>query len=232
MSTRRCSRDADEPARAPSRGMPPRRHRGAAWTAAILGALMVWAVSGPVAQATQPGWPALHDVVDVAPDDILNVRARPDARAPVIGVLAPDAGGVEVIEADETLRWGRVNAGEASGWASLRYLERRPGQWDGAFPAIAACFGTEPFWTLEVAGDRLEWITPGGRVAGEVSARLGSVARRDRHGLAGSVEGAPLAAVIRGERCGDGMSDRAYGLAFDAILGSVVYSGCCTLAAP
>lgn len=182
------------------------------------------------ALATQDGWPALHDVTGVAADDVLNIRARPDADAPIMGTLPPDGTGIEVIRADEALEWGLVNSREMTGWASLRYLARRPGQWDGAFPNVASCFGTEPFWTLRIDGDALVWTTPEEEEAGVVEARLGASARRDRHGLTGIVGDRALAGVIAGEACSDGMSDRAYGLGFDAIFGDEVLSGCCTLA--
>lgn len=59
---------------------------------------------------------ALHDVTGVAANDVLNIRENPDAASPVIGTLAPDATGVEVILVDDG--WALVNAGERSGYAS------------------------------------------------------------------------------------------------------------------
>lgn len=190
---------------------------------------LLLALAGPV-QAAQDAWPALHDVTGVAADDVLHVRAGPSAGAPAIGALAPDAAGVEVIAVDEALDWGRVNVREGSGWVSMRHLARRPGQVVGSFPPIAACFGTEPFWTLRLDGEAATWSTPEGEVAGRVTARLASSARRDRHGLVADAGGVPLTGVIAAEACSDGMSDRLYGLAFDAVFGGEVLSGCCSLA--
>jgi hypothetical protein len=182
------------------------------------------------AQATQDGWPALFDVTGVAIDDVLNVRAAPDASAPIVGTLAPDARGVEVIRANDRLTWGLVTTRERSGWVSLAFLERRPGQWDGAFPALASCVGTEPFWSLTLEGDAATLTTPESRIEGTVVARLGSLNRRDRHGLRVALpEGRSIAGVISTEACSDGMSDRAYGLALDALHGEAVLSGCCSL---
>ncbi|MEP2426619.1 MAG: SH3 domain-containing protein, partial [Tateyamaria sp.] len=90
--------------------------------------LCLWALP---AAATQDAWPALYDVSGVAENDALNIRQAPDAAAPIIGSLTPDAEGIEVIRPDDHHGWGLVNSGEGRGWVSLRYLTRQPGQWAG-----------------------------------------------------------------------------------------------------
>ena len=192
--------------------------RLASRTAGALALLL--ALAGP-ARATQDAWPALFDVTGVAVGDVLHVRAGPGVAHAAIGALARDAAGVEVIAPDASARWGRVNLAEGAGWVSMRHLARRPGQWAGAFPEVSACFGTEPFWQLRIDGDAVAWSTPEGDAAGRVTGRLGSVARRDRHGLVAVLDGAPLTGVISAEACSDGMSDRVHG--------GDVLSGCCTL---
>jgi hypothetical protein len=195
--------------------------------ALIAAALALAAPAG----ATQPGWPALHDVAGVAADDALNLRATPGMDGAVVGALPPDARGVEVIRPDADGAWGLVNHGEGTAWASLAFLARRPGQWLGAFPRVSACFGTEPFWTLTAdPGGALGWATPEGTAEGRETARLGSAARRDRHALLGRIDGREVTAVIAAQACGDGMSDREYGLAVDLVRGDDLLSGCCTLA--
>lgn len=185
------------------------------------------------AWATQDAWPALHDVVGVAADDVLNLRAAPSATSEIVGTLAPDATGVEVIRPDDAHAWGLVNTGERTGWVALRFLARAPGQWFGATPDLAACFGTEPFWSLTFAGDpdgrgdAVTWSTPEGAQTGRVLSRPSSSSDRRRHGLVMAFDGIRTASV-RTEACGDGMSDRAYGLAID-VIGADVASGCCTL---
>ncbi|WGH80309.1 COG3650 family protein [Jannaschia ovalis] len=196
---------------------------------AVIRALLLWLWLAAPALATQDGWPALFDVIGVAADDVLNLRAAPGPSARVVGRLAPDATGIEVIRPDARQRWGLVNTGEGTAWVSLRYLARRPGQWDRAFPQVASCFGTEPFWTLAIDGDAARMSTPERVVAGRVTARLGSANRRDRFGLTADLGGAPLSGVIANRACNDGMSDREYGLAVDAIFEGAVLSGCCTL---
>ena len=193
--------------------------------AALLAAL----VAGPAA-ATQDAWPALHDVSGVAPDDVLNVRAAPSATAEIVGALAPDAAGVEVVRPSEDERWGLVNVGERSGWVSLDFLDRHPGQFYGARPRIASCFGTEPFWTLDFDEPGRVLMTTPDRPA-TAGTELGwsiGVNRYDRYAVLIAFGGLQVGA-IRLERCGDGMSDREYGIGFDLMDGEHVLSGCCTL---
>nr|WP_281494163.1 SH3 domain-containing protein [Jannaschia sp. S6380] len=171
----------------------------------------------------------MHDVAGVAADDVLNIRRAPDARSDIVGRLAPDRRGVEVLRTTPDERWGLVNRDGGMGWVSMRYLDRGPGQWAGAFPEIRACFGTEPFWSLRLDGDVIEWSTPEGAADGTVIARLGATARRDRHGLVATIDRMPMTGILSARACSDGMSDAEWGLALDAVLGAEVLSGCCTL---
>lgn len=197
-------------------------------------ALALWAALATPALATQDGWPAIHDVTGVATDDVLNIRERPDASSPIVGSLPPGAA-VEVIRPNDRQTWGLVNAGEGTGWVSLRYLARRPGQWDGAFPEISACFGTEPFWNLAREGDVLTYSTPEGSDGYTITSRSGSENRRDSFHLVAEGAGAPLVAILETEACSDGMSDREFGISVQLLLGvggeTRQLSGCCTLAA-
>ncbi|GIT91465.1 hypothetical protein JANAI62_19220 [Jannaschia pagri] len=189
-------------------------------------ALLIWA-AGPV-WATQDAWPAFYDVAGVAADDVLNIRAAPNPGADIIGTLAPDAVNVEVITPNQAETWGRVNVGERSGWVSLRFLTRQPGQWLGSYPQIARCSGTEPFWALSVGEDTV-LSTPEGSSTGVVVARTTPINRRDRHGLMLWLDDGLFQGVIAQQQCGDGMSDRVMGLEINAFYGGDMLSGCCTL---
>lgn len=194
------------------------------------------------ALATQDGWPALYDVQGVAEDDVLNIRAEPSAGASIVGQLAHDAEAVEVIRPNPRQTWGLVNHGEGTGWVSLSYLQRRPGQWFGARPDPARCFGTEPFWALEFdASNEVEWSLAGTPPReGSVTAEFSSTSRRDAHGFR---IGLPMGeggetregvGIVMQQACSDGMSSREYGLRLELMLeaqeGPALYSGCCTLA--
>lgn len=184
----------------------------------------------PAMAAAETGWPALYDVVGVAGDDVLNVRAGPGADFDKLGSLPTDATGIEVVAVNDTGNWGLVNLDERSGWVSLTYMRRLSGQEEGAFPALAQCYGTEPFWDLERDGTSVTVRLLTDVIAGPVAVQqTRSSGRLDRFGLAG--EG--IAATIARSACNDGMSDRQFGLSVELLLRSgsdwAQYSGCCSL---
>lgn len=198
---------------------------------ALVVLLTLWAST---ALATQDGWPALHDVTGVAANDVLNLRAAPDAGAAIVGTLPPDATGVEVIRPNPEQTWGLVNTAEGTGWASLTYLARRPGQWQGALPETLGCGGTEPFWSLD--------LTPGAILFGGLDLpdlafgaglRQPAANRRDRWSFRAWSDGTGITGIVINATCTDGMSDREYGLSLDVILatgdGYSHYAGCCAL---
>ncbi|MFD2738352.1 peptide-binding protein [Sulfitobacter aestuarii] len=204
---------------------------------------LIWLLFFPAgpAQATQDAWPALYDVHGVAQGDRLNIRERDSSNAPVIGALAPDARDIELIRPNDRHTWALINTGEGRGWVSLAYMTRQPGQWLGALPPLAQCFGTEPFWSLRFeAADRVSLATPEiDRLEGRITARLGSLSRRDHHALLFETRGTAvlsqqITALVTGGDCIDGMSDRAFGLEIDMIAdfgsGPALHSGCCWLA--
>ncbi|EYD73243.1 SH3 domain-containing protein [Limimaricola hongkongensis] len=192
--------------------------------------LLVWAAP---AAATVEGWPALFDVARVAGNDTLNIRSGPGTGHAILGRIEPDARGIEVIEMSRDGRWGRVNVGEGTGWAALAFLDRRPGQWHGAIPPLAACFGTEPFWRLET-GAAWRMQTPEGTLfEAPAPALIGSPSHRGHFAGAAIAGGTAWTLSVINRHCSDGMSARRYG--FEALLLRAdtepqLWSGCCTLA--
>ncbi|PIE16170.1 MAG: peptide-binding protein [Rhodobacterales bacterium] len=179
------------------------------------------------------GFPATHNVVGVAADDVLNIRPTPGTSGAPIGALAPDAVGVEVIRVTPDGRWGLVNVPGGSGWVSMRFMTR-DGQHQG-FPAPASCSGTEPFWSLTLERSGTVTFTPmdGVPTVFTTQKRLTAIGMLGRYGLvARSAQGA-LHATISQSACNDGMSEMEYGLTVDAIIrdadGYHLWSGCCAL---
>jgi uncharacterized membrane protein len=175
-------------------------------------------------------YPALHDVTGVAADDVLNVRAMPDAGSEVIGSLSPDARSVEVITVAGG--WALVNTGERSGYVSRRYLTRSAKPDWTTLESPLTCFGTEPFWSLQVdppAGET-RFMTPDDTEAR--TAPITTVWAGRPWSPAAAVAIPDGLAVLTPAECYDGMSDRSYGIAVDLFLqpGSATrLSGCCRL---
>ena len=209
--------------------------RGWARMGAVLAMALIWAT--PVAATREYILPTLFDVTDVAADDVLNIRARPSAGAEIIGALAPDARGVEVVAHDASGRWAQINTGERSGWVALRYLAYRTDVWEpGALPAALRCIGTEPFWSLAPTEDAAVFSTPDApdRAITLEAVLDPGVFRSPRRAILAGGDALGLTAVIAPARCSDGMSDMAYGLDATLIVregdGTRMLTGCCSIA--
>lgn len=198
-------------------------------------ALLFFAATLPAAAQELP---ALYDVSGVAADDVLNIRADPRATASLIGELAPDASGIEVTALSGNRDWGRVNTAERSGWVSMAYLEPEPVRAaDGYFDHPLACFGTEPFWSLDNdTSGRVAYTPMDGEPVILTRTATASSANRGGHSqlMEASSETVSATAILRREECSDGMSDKLYGLTLDLVLRgaeeSRFVSGCCSIA--
>lgn len=190
-------------------------------------AMLLWLLAWP---ALAQDLPAQFGVSGVAADDVLNIRAAPDAASDRIGSLGSDEINVEVLELSENGRWGRIALPEGNGWVSMRYLLRQEVA-EGEIPRPLVCLGTEPFWRLGLypRGDEFERLGED-RVDLE---RTSELVQADgfRAELAGSGSSYGLTVVRRA--CSDGMSDRAFGWAASLTLtgsaGDETLQGCCTL---
>ena len=84
-------------------------------------------------------------VAGVAPDDQLNVRARPRSKSRILTTLAHDAPFVEIN--GKKRKWFRINAGEETGWVYSKYLEpiKIPTYPNTNLPMGLRCHAEEPF---------------------------------------------------------------------------------------
>lgn len=176
--------------------------------------------------------PELYAVSGVAAGDMLNIRAEPSARAPILGKLAPDAINVEVTGHSADGAWAQINAGEGSGWVATRYLSLSGSSWEnGRLPEGLSCFGTEPFWDLRVAEGALQLQSPD---QGRQSFAISSISDRGfREDRLRAVEAGDATVVIFPQDCSDGMSERSYALQVVVSLRTgdrPVLSGCCSIA--
>lgn len=201
-------------------------------------AALLWLAFLALPAAAQE-YPALYSVTGVAADDVLNIRSTPSASAEIIGTLAPDQAGVEVVQADTTGKWGLVNSGEQSGWAALRYLSPQPqNDWRMMHGQALDCFGTEPFWSLTL-DDTARMTTPEGPdTSFELLARQPAAGHSGKSGFhavhRSSTEAESLSGTLTAQHCTDGMSDRSYGISIDLLqlrgTGQLyVLTGCCSL---
>lgn len=178
------------------------------------------------------GFPGSYFVTGVDADDTLNIRSAPDAGAEIVGEYGPYALNIEVLRTSPDGKWGFVGVGERNGWTAMRYLQASEHQDPNAFPRPMACFGTEPFWSLNVTarGDEYQEM-------GEDRRDLAMTVERVANNGAMAVfeEGPTLnrTLIVKRGYCSDGMSDREFGwqatLFNDAPDGSAVATGCCTL---
>ncbi|WP_147126615.1 COG3650 family protein [Shimia ponticola] len=180
-------------------------------------------------------FPALYDVTGVASNDVLNIRAEPSARSPVLDHFAPFERDVEVIGTDSSGKWARVAAGEQMGWSSLRFLARQAGQDGGFLPEQLFCHGTEPFWNLDFQADHTTVLDRLGSdsLSYEMSPLAMAANAPNTHGALGhGALGAMTLSVTR-QSCNDGMSDLVFGLSatviYEDTFGADVLSGCCSL---
>jgi uncharacterized membrane protein len=211
-----------------------RPRRGAVWSL-LLGLFLI--AGGPASATPEYTLPTLFQVTGVAVDDVLNIRAAPRSSAPIIGTLSPRARNIEVVGYDASGQWARVNSGESSGWAALRYLAYQTDVWTaGALPPSLHCGGTEPFWSLGRVGGAVMFATPD---LPDIEVRIDQVLTTGAHGdprrtVLGQGAGQDLTAVMVPMECSDGMSDRAYGLDVTLILqgqgAARMLTGCCSIA--
>ncbi|MFY0308346.1 SH3 domain-containing protein [Leisingera sp. D0M16] len=207
-----------------------------------LAAALFWLACAALPGAAQE-FPALHSVTGVAADDVLNIRSAPSASASIVGSLAPGQSGVEVVQADDSGKWGLVNSGERSGWAALRYLAREPrDDWRSQGQALE-CFGTEPFWSLTLDqapnlktpdGPDIPFTLLAHEPGSNHSGKSGFHAVSWAESTLSSPEPVSLFGTLTAQQCSDGMSDRTYGISIDLLrlhgTGQLsVLSGCCSL---
>lgn len=199
-------------------------------------AVIAMLAAGPAAATQEYILPTLFDVTGVAADDVLNIRETPSASAEIIGNLRPDQTRVEVLALDSSGQWGQLNAGERTGWVSMRFLAYRSDVWEaGRLPADLSCVGTEPFWSYHLEGDSLIWSEPGQDATFAAPQVMDSGYARDpRRAIYYQDENDVFSATITPAQCSDNMSAIVYGLETLVIRQNGnqpprMYSGCCSI---
>ncbi len=178
--------------------------------------------------------PALYDVIDVRSDDVLNVRAGAGTSHPIVGELAWNQRGVEVLRVNNTRRWGLVSSGGWTGWASMKFLRRQAGYDASLFPARLWGVGTEPFWAIQFDSGTMSYQSPDAPNVTDPVDWTGASSNVGSNAFGFST--LRTSGVVRRGQCSDGMSDRLLGYEIHAVRhdGATVglLSGCCTMQAP
>jgi uncharacterized membrane protein len=93
-----------------------------------------------------------------------------------------------------------------------------------AYPAGLRLNGTEPFWAIDLDGQKLTYSS-----VAEPEKRTASIARSEVGGkllLTGSLAGRTMTVTIAREQCSDGMSDRIYAYSANVTYGDEALKGC------
>jgi hypothetical protein len=91
--------------------------------AAVIGGLLL--VIGLVLYLTsKPTSAVTYRVVNVQPNDVLNIRGDTGENKPIIGSIPPDGRGIQVINKGRgvTGGWVRIKYKDAEGWVNSYYL--------------------------------------------------------------------------------------------------------------
>lgn len=94
----------------------------------------------------------------------------------------------------------------------------------GDFPGRLRALGTEPFWSIEIDGNRIAYST-----ADQPEKRVAQLTRRSSPSglvLDGALDGRRIEIAIMRGACSDGMSDREYPYRTSVRLGAALLKGC------
>lgn len=76
-------------------------------------------------------------VVNVSPNDVLNIRGYPSSASRIIGMIPPNTGGVEYV-GKQVGSWVLVRFDNIEGWVHTGFLVPEPGAWrDTSYSYVA-----------------------------------------------------------------------------------------------
>ena len=187
----------------------------------------------------QSNLPLLYTVTGVAANDTLNVRDSPNAGAPDVGDLQPNAT-VEIMRLSADGKWGLVETNDAVGWVSMRFMALTPNttgngtDLPSGLPRHITCNGAEPFWELTL--DNGNNFSVGSDGPNDWEVRSFPVLGIDK-GMNTAVDtyafsSPPYTAVLKKEACFSDFTGLNHGwsmaLVFRESQSFYVMSGCCT----
>ena len=172
------------------------------------------------------------EVVNVSVGDRLNMREGPNVSYPITSSLPYDAKNIRVLRWAEEYTgsslWVKIKWHGQRGWVNSRYLKAY--KKTNTQQKIFNCFGTEPFWDINIYTNKVKVNTLNGI---KFTAPL-LFHGRVMNSPAGttmtnaSIGNKSVVVMTEKKQCDDGMSDNIYPYqALVLINGDKAYSGCC-----
>ena len=177
-------------------------------------------------QTTDSDAPVLV-VSGVDQDDVLSLRAEPNANARLVGTLSSNASNIRVTaQATGTLDWIHIEANGVEGWVNASYLSYANAY--EPLPIRLHRSGTEPFWGLELSYSRADvsFAFNGQDFRAGFAAPI-SPPNQTNLWLRTRFELEAEFLVLRAQSCSDGMSDMTYPYSLVAKLEGNLLAGCC-----
>lgn len=177
-----------------------------------------------------------YRVIDVAADDVLNIRATPGSKGELVGSIPSD--GHSISKIGEEGRWVQISYQGVVGWVHGRYLSAQNIQPENNITIAAAvneelfCIGTEPHWNLKTQHSDVEFSFLSDKTALQLQTTR-SIANSDQRGWQFAFKSSNTlnqpftATVIQDETCSDDMSDDQYRYAITLERDGQVLTGCC-----
>jgi uncharacterized membrane protein len=177
----------------------------------------------------------IYRVTGVEPDDVLNIRARPEASAERVGAIPADGAGIRLLGPAARVgqsTWREIEYEGTRGWVNARFLAAQPSEPNADGLAMdLRCLGTEPFWNIHIQESRMELDRMGDKTSFTVSAPVASVNHVNIWSVTFANKATGAGGVVfveRTGRCSDDMSDHQYEYTLRARLeDGTVLSGCC-----
>ncbi|WP_417242910.1 SH3 domain-containing protein [Celeribacter sp.] len=156
----------------------------------------------------------MMQVTGVPDGDHLNVRKGPSASSADIGDLH-EGDVVDVRGENVAGTWSHIRYRGETAWVASRYLTRtveagRVATVSG-FPLGITCRGTEPFWTLTIAQDRMAEFTSLVDGPAPITA-LTQATPSTGGGYPFAFTAPPYVGTLDAQACSDGMSDISYAM--------------------
>ena len=174
-----------------------------------------------------------YTVYGVRQGDTLNMRLQPNPSAPVVQTIPFDGRDIGLTGREAAGGWVEINFNRKRGWVNARFLGYGTGRYQ--VPAFLDCFGTEPFWSINLrpGSAQADLAFAERRIVYNLTRAETAMNRSDVLHIRGASRPGEMSLIIRNESCSDGMSDNNYPYSVVALLSRFnVIAGCCRPAAP